>query len=156
MVSAYLIFGIALWSLYLSYHMRHTCSGLGFCLPFVFVYFSIVFIHFCISVYPAVFVPAVRLPLPFPSKTMKTKTIERFSVHFGPFSTLLPRLSCASKIISRESAGVASNVMTLELINRQIWEVPQKTRTRWQIPSHHRALDDKTRRTVDPIHISLT
>jgi hypothetical protein len=33
--------------------------------------------------------PAVRLPLPFPSKNMEMKTVERFSVRFRPFSSLV-------------------------------------------------------------------
>jgi len=67
-VSAYLIFGIALWSLYLSYHMRYTCSSLSFCLLFISVYFPIVFTCFRISVYPAtVFVPGCPAPAPAPA-----------------------------------------------------------------------------------------
>jgi len=37
------------------------------------------------------YVPVVRLPLPFSSKNMKMKMIERFSVRFRPFSTLAIR-----------------------------------------------------------------
>jgi hypothetical protein len=64
-VSGYLILGIALWSLYLSYHMQHICSDLSFRLPFVSIYFPNVFTHFHITVYPAtVFTPNCLAPTP--------------------------------------------------------------------------------------------
>jgi len=75
---------------YLRYHMRLTCSGLNFRLPLVSVYFRSYLPVFVLPFIPLPFsLQVVRLPLPFSSKNMKMKTIERFSVCFRPFSTLL-------------------------------------------------------------------
>jgi len=77
------------WSLYLRYHMRLICFGLNFRLPLVSVYFRSYLPVFVLPFIPLPFsLPVVQLPLPFSSKNMKMKTIERFSVRFRPFSTL--------------------------------------------------------------------
>jgi hypothetical protein len=75
---------------YLSSHMRLTCSGLIFVyrsFPFIFRSYLPVFV---LPFIPLPFsLPAIRLPLPFSSKNIKMKTVERFSVRFRPFSTIL-------------------------------------------------------------------